>query len=141
MIVISDLPKERATLPLRLLGRGETLKQAVEEARLLPEGDPMRRPMIEVLAQRRFARLHFDDDEDRSEAEMLQQEFKKFKERIHEEGRAEGRTDVLRRLLELRFGALPEDVSARLQAATQDQIDRWTERFVTADSLSAVLAD
>lgn len=35
VIVISELPKERATLPLRLLGRGETLGQAVQEARLL----------------------------------------------------------------------------------------------------------
>jgi hypothetical protein len=145
VIVISELPKERGTLPLRLLGRGETLRQAVQEARQLPEGDPMRRPMVEVLAQRRFARLHFNDDEDRSEVEMLQEEFKKFKERIHDEGHTEGRLKgaaaVLRRQLEIRFGALPEDVSARLQAATQEQIDKWSERFVTADSLAAVFTD
>ena len=141
VIVISDLPSERATLPLRLLGRGETLRQAVEEARLLPEEDPMRRPMVEVLAQRRFAALHFSDDEDRSEAEMLQEEFKKFKERIHAEGRLEDRQAVLRLLLSQKFGELPEDVSKRLEAATYEQLSTWTDRILVADSLVAVFAD
>jgi hypothetical protein len=149
VIVISDLPEERATLPLRLLGRGETLRQAVQEARQLPEGDPMRRPMVEVLAQRRFARLHFNDDEDRSEAEMLQEEFKKFKERIHDEGRVEGRdkgrveggAGLLRRLLSRKFGELPDEVTARLETATQEQLDVWADRVLVADSLAAVFAD
>ena len=58
-----------------------------------------------------------------------------------QKGRLEGGAGVLRRLLELRFGALPDHLAARLQTATQEQIDRWTERFVTADSLAAVFAD
>ena len=126
-------------------------------ARLLPETDPMRRPMVEVLAQRRFAALNFNDDDDRSEAEMLQQEFKKFKELVREEGREQGReqglvkgraegvlaggTGVLLRLLEKKFGALPQEAVAKLQAATQEQVDKWTERILTADSLEAVFAD
>jgi hypothetical protein len=58
-----------------------------------------------------------------------------------QKGRIEGAAGVLRRQLELRFGVLSEDVSARLQAATQEEIDKWSERFVTADSLAAVFAD
>jgi hypothetical protein len=141
VIVVSELPKERATLPLRLLGRGETLRQAVQEARMLPETDPMRRRMVEVLAQRRFAALHLRDDEDGSEAEMLQQEFKKFKDQIHEEGRVEGGAGLLRRLLSRKFGELPPEVIARLEAATQEQLDTWADRILIADSLAAVFAD
>lgn len=93
VVVLSELPKTRATLSLRLLGRGPTLADAVQETRQLPETDPLRRPLDEVLAQRRFAALDSTDDEDLAEAEMLQQEWQKFKDQIREEGREDGRKE------------------------------------------------
>ena len=55
-------------------------------------------------------------------------------------GEAKGRISVLRRLLELRFGPLPEDASQRLDTAPIDDLDAWTERTLTAPSLADVFA-
>lgn len=57
------------------------------------------------------------------------------------EGRVEGRVEVLRTLLEARFGRLPEDVGRRLAAASLEQLDRYARRVVTASSLDAVFVD
>jgi hypothetical protein len=141
VIVLSELPKQGATLPLRLLGRGATLRQAVEEVRMLPEADPMRRPMVEVLAQHRFAELHFSVETDPGEAEMLQQEFQKFKEQVREEGREEGQRRLVRHLLEKKFGPLDETANARLEGADDAALEQYAERLLIADTLAAVFSD
>ena len=93
VVVLSDLPRIRETLALRLLGRGATLKAAIEDVRELAEDDPLRRPLLEVLAQRRFAALNSRNAEDLAEAEMFQQEWQKFKDQIRDEGRDAGREE------------------------------------------------
>jgi predicted transposase/invertase (TIGR01784 family) len=54
------------------------------------------------------------------------------------EGKAEGRAETLRDLLSLRFGPLPDDVTARLRAATETELTRWTARVLSAESLARV---
>ena len=64
------------------------------------------------------------------------------------QGRAEGRLEgeqsgeakALRRLLQKRFGPLSEDVLARLQAASIDELELWLDRALDADSLAGVFA-
>ena len=56
-------------------------------------------------------------------------------------GKAEGRAEVLLKLLTLKFGPLPDGVAQRLQAASVDELDRWTERVLSAKSLAEVFAD
>ena len=55
-------------------------------------------------------------------------------------GEAKGKTELLLKLLRLRFGRLPEVTRARLEAATPEQLDAWAERILTANSLDDVLA-
>ena len=43
--------------------------------------------------------------------------------------------------LRLRFQDLPEDVLARVEAATAEQLDLWAERILTAETLDEVLSD
>ncbi len=43
----------------------------------------------------------------------------------HEDGIAEGRADTLRKLLERRFGPLPQEARARIDAASLAELDRW----------------
>jgi predicted transposase YdaD len=57
------------------------------------------------------------------------------------EGRREGEAEVLLRQLRLRFGALPEDVTARLKAADAETLLRWSERVLSASTLDAVFAE
>src|SRR2546428_541569 len=64
-----------------------------------------------------------------------------FQRRILAEGRRQGETEVLLRLLRLRFGALPEDVTSRLNAADAETLLRWSERVLSASTLDAVFAE
>jgi predicted transposase/invertase (TIGR01784 family) len=56
-----------------------------------------------------------------------------------EEGREEGRRQTLETLMTLKFGPLSDIVSARIQAADVEVLDRWLERILTADSPDAVV--
>jgi predicted transposase YdaD len=57
------------------------------------------------------------------------------------EGRLEGQRSTLLKLLRVRFGALPEAEVARVHAADAEQLERWTERVVTAATLAEVLGE
>lgn len=50
----------------------------------------------------------------------------------------QGEVKILVRLLERKFGALREDIRQRLNTADSDQILDWSERVLTAQSLSEV---
>lgn len=54
---------------------------------------------------------------------------------------AKGRVAALLRQLQKRFGPLPTDLEPRLQAATNEQIDRYLDRVLDAPTLAEVLAD
>lgn len=53
-------------------------------------------------------------------------------------GRREGAARVLQQLLARRFGPLPPDIVARLNAAQAADIRRWSGRLLAAESLDAV---
>jgi hypothetical protein len=54
-------------------------------------------------------------------------------------GRNEGARSVLLRLLRDRFGELPETAVARIGAAGAEEIERWGERVLRAQTLAEVL--
>ena len=53
-------------------------------------------------------------------------------------GIAKGESRILRRQLELRFGALPAWVTEKLSSATERDLEMWSEAVLTASSLEAV---
>lgn len=53
----------------------------------------------------------------------------------------EGKLEMLSRLLMRRFGSLPQAVLARLNAATQGQIEDWFDRGMDAATLDEVFMD
>lgn len=61
--------------------------------------------------------------------------------RIRNEGRREGESERLLRLLRARFGAVPPEVAARVAAADEATLVRWSERILSAPTLDAVLAE
>ncbi|QOR69723.1 Rpn family recombination-promoting nuclease/putative transposase [Ruania alkalisoli] len=54
------------------------------------------------------------------------------------EGRVEGRGETLTRLLTQKFGPLPEHHQDRIQHASLDELDTWTDRILTAPTLNDV---
>ena len=55
------------------------------------------------------------------------------------EGRKEGRAQTLLDLLRARFGRVPADAKARVLAAKEATLARWSLRVLTAPTLEAVL--
>ncbi|MFZ1859424.1 MAG: Rpn family recombination-promoting nuclease/putative transposase [Candidatus Competibacter sp.] len=55
-----------------------------------------------------------------------------------EKGIEKGEALLLQRLLVRRFGPLPGDLMARIGSATQEQIERWSDRVLDAASLEDV---
>jgi predicted transposase YdaD len=58
-----------------------------------------------------------------------------------EEGRREGEAEMLLRLLRVRFGSLPTEVTARVTTAAPETLLHWSERVLSAPTLEAVFAD
>ena len=56
-------------------------------------------------------------------------------------GRLEGRAETVLKQLRLKFRRVPASVVARVKSGTDADLDRWTERVLTADSLAAVIGD
>ena len=56
------------------------------------------------------------------------------------EGQVEGRVEILLRLLDRRFGPLPQATLDRVRAATTADLERWADAILTAPTLDAVLA-
>ena len=57
------------------------------------------------------------------------------------EGELKGGRFFLERLLTRRFGSLPDWGRDQLGGANLDQLDRWADRTLEADSIQAVLAE
>ncbi|MDZ7854222.1 MAG: hypothetical protein U5L98_16700 [Halomonas sp.] len=71
--------------------------------------------------------------------EEIQMSYVTSFERIAEKrGNQGGRVELLFKLLTLKFGELPSDIEARLARAEVDEIDRWAERVLTANSLDEI---
>lgn len=58
--------------------------------------------------------------------------------RYIEEGRKQGRQGVLVKQFGLKFGELPDWAVQRLRGADDTNLERWTERVLTAATLAAV---
>ena len=71
-------------------------------------------------------------------ADLLREEGHK---RGRKEGLKDGQREMLLRLLGVRFGALPEDVVTRVNAAEPATLNLWAERVLTAPTLAEVLGD
>ena len=63
-------------------------------------------------------------------------------ERLRHEGRAEGLQEgearSLARLLERRFGPLPDEIATRIASANTSQLERWFEAAIDAPTCEAV---
>jgi predicted transposase YdaD len=126
----------------RLLANFADLGHAILEVARAPHG-------VQALAQLlRYIALVTDDlqlEQFRAKLAELAPEAEQaamtIAEQMRREGREEGRAEVLRKLLSLKFGTVRPEHEARLSAATPAELDRWVERVLTAKTIEDVLAD
>jgi hypothetical protein len=56
------------------------------------------------------------------------------------EGEAKGRANALLKLLNAKFGAVPDALVARVQTASIEDLDLWFDRALVAEALDAVFS-
>ncbi|MBV5289040.1 MAG: DUF4351 domain-containing protein [Pelodictyon phaeoclathratiforme] len=56
-------------------------------------------------------------------------------------GRVEGKSSLLKRQLERRFGVLPKWASDQLENAKEEELEAWSETILTAPTLEAVFRE
>ena len=57
------------------------------------------------------------------------------------EGEVKGKVELLLRLLNRRFNEVPDALVLRIETATTEQLDRWTERLIDASVITDVFND
>ncbi|MEZ4309791.1 MAG: hypothetical protein R3F14_17275 [Polyangiaceae bacterium] len=157
IVVLSELPRRRDTLLLRLLGRGRVLQEAIADLKSLPEGAAER-----DIAQAPLVALRFEvtqdphpDAEAREFLMETQDLYEQWEARTRAEGRTEGmqqgRTEGMRQgrrdgviegilvslgsLYESRFGPMPAPVREALaRKVTAENVGEWMGFVLSATS-------
>ena len=111
LVVIPNLERIRETLPLRLLGAGRTLDDALEDLRRLPETAPERVVLTPVLVRCRMemamqpGKRTQEDEELRQKVEWAYNEMlRKAEGRGEKRGEKRGEAAVVKRHFEHRLG-------------------------------------
>ena len=68
-----------------------------------------------------------------------EEEYMTTAEQLRAEGLERGQAKTLARLLALKFGPLSEHDIDKINTASAAELDRWTDRVLTAPSLSEAL--
>jgi HEPN domain-containing protein/predicted nucleotidyltransferase len=105
----------------------------------LPDAPPLDDPGAFEAWRDALIELTFERGEKEGEARGVERGRAEGEARGVERGRAEERRELLLRLLSLRFGELPQEARARVNAADPALLERWVERVLFAQTLSEVL--
>ena len=79
-------------------------------------------------------------DLDIKEHKIIGPILRKAVEQGRQEGRQEAASEIVRRLIEKRFGALPQWAERRLRQCTQAEADDLAMKFVDAKTLEEMFA-
>jgi hypothetical protein len=129
IVAINQLPVTPDTLWLRVLGKGGTQRQAVEELANLPESHPFRDSLLKILASWRKT-LELKDNRSEEEKELTMnlspayvQQCEAWRQEGKQEGKQEGNLEgqslMVASLLEERFGTLDEQLSNQIPSLMQ----------------------
>jgi hypothetical protein len=133
-LVIEDDAELRALAP--------TVWRRVNDAPIAPESRALLSQVLEFWFIERFRDLSAKEIWAMLNALTPLEETHAYQS-IYAEGKTdgitEGKSDALERLLAHRFGPLPGWASARIAAATIDQLDAWLDGIFAAESLEALI--
>ena len=142
IVVIHQLPENEDTLWLRVLGKGGTQKRAVEELTELPENNPFRENLLEILADWR-KNLELRDNLSREEEEVIMnlspaylQQIEDWKQEGKQEGKLEVELYLITSLLERRFGSLDAELSGVVEKIAKFPISERTQLLLALGNLS-----
>jgi phage baseplate assembly protein W len=142
LIAVQEVPRGRLLLGmlfsyLRATAKADVAQiyAAVRQALPTPTGNTMMNPLERAFeeATNRGLSLGIERGMSQGLSQGLSQGMS--------QGLSQGISQVLRRILTKRFGPLSPAVEARLQSATTQQLDAWTDRVLDAQSIEEALLD
>ncbi|MFM6036507.1 MAG: DUF4351 domain-containing protein, partial [Sphaerospermopsis kisseleviana] len=117
-------------------------KRAVEELTTLPENNPFRENLLEILADWR-KNLELRDNLSREEEEEIMnlspaylQQREEWRQEAKQEGRQEGQLLLITSLLEGRFGSLDAELSGAVEKIAKFPIAERSQLLLSLGSLS-----
>ncbi|NER46553.1 MAG: hypothetical protein F6J92_07635 [Symploca sp. SIO1A3] len=125
IVVIHQLPRSQDTLWLRVLGRGRVQQQAIDELEALPANNSLRSNTLRLLYNLR-KNLEFRQDLEEGDrnlimrlAPLYQQEREQIllegEQRGEQRGIQQGERLIVNNLLQVRFGAVDEELAAIIE--------------------------
>jgi len=114
VVAVNQLPRTGETLWIRILGKGATQRQAIDELAALPKGIPLRSNALELLANWRLNLETSEnlDQEDRELIMNLSPAYLQWREETLREGMQAERRATIENLLRVRFGSLDDELFA-----------------------------
>jgi len=132
IVVINQLPETEETLWLRILGRDATQQQAIQEVLALPQNDPQRSRILQMLTNWRVT-IELNeplDPENEALLMALSQAYLEWEQstelRGEQRGRRQGEQEVVEALLKSRFGELDAELSAIVPQILELPADAYT---------------
>ncbi|WP_437666250.1 hypothetical protein [Sorangium sp. So ce1182] len=117
VVVLGELPRERSTLLIRLMGGGRVLREAIEELRQLPDDAPERAIAVGPLL--RFRAAITGPGPATPEEEEFVMTTQELVEQFIEQGRTQGMQAMAQStiaLYEARFGSMPPALRSAVEA-------------------------
>lgn len=127
VVVLRELPRDRDTLLLRLMGAGAVLSDALADLVRLPEDAWERQVAVPALLAVRVQIQHDSNDEsERGYLMSTQNIYEEWERKTRAEGREQGVRRVIALLYEARFGAMPRALADAIDA-THDAavLEHW----------------
>ena len=148
IIVVGELPRDRATLLVRLMAAGPGLAEALADLAALPD-DAHERAVAEGIVVHLQDRLAMKSSRSPDEEEFIVTMQSTWKEARalgrdegRDEGRAEGEARAVLTVLRARGIAVPDAVRERILAEKDPaRLEHWLEEAVVAASIAEVIDD
>ncbi|BAY35325.1 hypothetical protein NIES2107_72370 (plasmid) [Nostoc carneum NIES-2107] len=114
IVAIHQLPRIPETLWLRIIGRGNVQKQAIDELEALPPTNHFRKAALELLynLQQNLQFTQSQDEDDRELVMRLAPLYQQDREQATQQGIEQGERLVVENLLKVRFGELDNELQA-----------------------------
>ncbi|WGV29195.1 hypothetical protein [Halotia branconii] len=129
ILAINQLPVTDETLWLRILGKGQTQRQAVNELLALPESNLLRQNTLKLITNWRIVLIQQTDNLTEDEQELimnLSQAYQQWEDTTKQQARLEGQRQVVENLLRYRFGSVDEELSRIVDSLLQLPPEEFT---------------
>ena len=117
IVVIHQLPRTPETLWLRMLGKGNVQKQAINEIGTLPPNHPLRSNALLLLSNLQ-ATIQASQNVDREDRELVMELsplLLQWRDESLQEGEKRGKRIMIENALRVRFGNLDEELSGIIE--------------------------